>query len=228
MGVRFLRGHLQNSVLLMRFITTKSLEVSLEEHQYGDKSEFYFDKDIEKGYPILANHSAEILLIKIFKESSRDDFDKDIDKLAEATAIANTYSPSWRIRLICMIEALEVWGNHERFDLLGKYFWEKFDLFFDKYKIKKTETYREKLNQVRNNLMHKGIATSARLGRDGNKDKLYEQEDESKYYFFKFREIFVEIFLSELNWEGKYYAHSCDREGVVTRTEKERKPSSKH
>ena len=217
------RKALKNSVPLMRFITAESLEVSLEECRHVDKSEFYFDKDIEKGYPILADHSAKTLLTKIFKESSREGFAEDISKLAEAIAIANTYSPSWKIRLICMIEALEVWGSHKKLNLLDKYFRDKLHLFFKKYIGKDRIKYnREELNRVRNNLMHKGIATPVKLGKNDNKDKFYEQKDKSKYYFFKFREIFVKIFLHELNWEGKYYAYSCDKKGVVTRTEEKR------
>ena len=220
---------LRNSLPLMKFITTKSLRITLEEHRHTSRSEFYFEKNIDKFYPILAEHSAEALLTKIFKESSRDRFVEDISKLAEATAIANTYSPSWKIRLICMIEALEVWGSHKKFNLLDKYFRDKLHLFFKKYIGKDgIKCNQEELNRVRNNLMHKGIATPVKLGKNDNKDKFYSLKDESKYYFFKFHEIFVEIFVHELNWEGEYSAYSCNREDVVTRTKKERKPSSKH
>ncbi len=216
------RKILRDAVPLMRFITAKSLEVSLEEHRHNDRSEFYFDKDIDKVYPVLANHGLEDLAKKIFKESREDGFTEDISKLAEAATIADTYSSSWKIRLICMIEALEVWGSHEKFKLLGRSFKKKLTKFFECYIPTHNSKRIEELNQVRNNLMHNGIATPVNFSRNDNKDKIYEQKDESKYYFFKFREVFVEIFLSELDWNGKHCFYSCSKDGTVTRTEEKR------
>lgn len=216
------RKILRDTVPLMRFITTRPSEICSEEHRYDDRSVFYFHKDINKFYPILANRRLEHLAKKIFKRSREGGFAEDISKLAEAVTIANTYSPSWKIRLICMIEALETWGSCEKLNLIGKHFYVKLRSLFKKYIDKYEQKDIGELNRVRNNLMHDGIASPVNFKHNKNKDKIYEQKDESKYYFFKFRELFVEIFLSELKWEGEYYSYSCSKNGIVTHTNEKR------
>ena len=103
--------------------------------------------------------------------------------------------------------------------MLSNSFHDKLNLFFKKYISENNKEYREELNRVRNNVMHKGIAAPKKLKRDEDKDKFYSLKDESKYYFFKFRELFVQVFLSELEWKGEHYSYSCSKDGIVERVE---------
>ena len=196
---------LQDIVSIISFLKGKLMDITTEEHYYSNKDEFHFREEIEnsrkESFLIPTELGLDYLVKQIVSKYQKENgFADSINALAAVLTMANTYSPYWRVRLLGIVCALDIWGERffpkERASLR-----KKLKKFCDKYEHVNIEKYIDDIICTRRKIVHKGGVT----------------EEEAKHYFFMCHQILIDILFAELEWKGNYFSY-FGREGVGKRT----------